>query len=289
MLPRRTFLLMASGLLLAPGVRSQATAPALMLAASYHPGLDLAAYWVSEKYDGLRAYWDGQRLWTRGGEAIAAPSWFTAGWPPTPLDGELWVGHGRFEETASTVRRQVPDDVAWQRVRFMVFDLPRHPGVFDERLLAYQAVVAALNLPWVVAVPQTRIGSHTALHARLNAVVAQGGEGLMLHRGNSVYQAVRNDDLIKLKPHEDAEARVVAHLPGKGKYEGQLGALLVETAAGARFKLGSGLTDAQRRDPPSVGTWVTYRHRGHSAKGVPRFASFLRVRADMPPAVPPPR
>ena len=113
-------------------------------------------------------------------------------------------------------------------------------------------------------------------------VVKQGGEGLMLHRGASHYRAERNDDLLKLKPYQDAEARVVGHLPGKGKYAGMLGALEVETAEGLRFRLGSGLSDAERRAPPPLGCRVTYRYNGINEKtGTPRFARFMRIREDM--------
>ncbi|WP_439589671.1 DNA ligase [Hydrogenophaga sp.] len=257
-------------------------APALLLAGVYRPGIALDAYWLSEKYDGLRARWDGQRFVTRGGETIAVPAWFTAGWPATPLDGELWAGRGRFEEALSTVRRQTPEDAAWRRIRFMVFDLPDHPGPFTERIAAYHGVVQQIDQAWVQAVKQERVASHAALMTRLDRMVKDGGEGLMLHRGDAPYRAVRDDTLLKVKTHEDAEARVVAHLPGQGRHEGRMGALLVETAAGIRFRLGTGFTDAQRERPPAIGEWVTYRFRGLSAAGVPRFASFMRVRPDAP-------
>lgn len=259
-----------------------ADAPALLLASVYRPDLDLQGYWVSEKYDGVRGYWDGQRLRTRGGEPITPPAWFTAGWPTTALDGELWVGRGRFAQAQSTVRQVRASDDAWRQIRFMVFDLPAHPGSFDARWPALQATVARIRQPWVVAVAQQRVASHDALHALLLRTVRGGGEGLMLHRGASLYRAGRSDDLIKLKTHDDTEARVVAHLPGKGKHAGRLGALLVEMPTGQRFKLGTGLSDAERSAPPAVGSWVTYRFRGTHDSGLPRFASFVRVREDMP-------
>jgi DNA ligase-1 len=280
-LRRRAWLVSVASCLLVPTQPAGATAPALMLAAAYHPGLDLAAYWVSEKYDGVRAYWDGQRLLSRGGEVLQAPEWFTAGWPAEPMDGELWAGRGRFEEVTSTVRRQVPDGDAWRRIRFMVFDLPSHPGRFDERLIAYQDLLHRMNRPWVVAVPQNKVLSHAALGARLQAMVKAGGEGLMLHRGDAPYRALRSDDLIKLKTHDDAEAQVLGFEAGKGKYAGMVGALLVQTPQGQRFKLGSGLSDVLRRNPPPLGAWVTYRYRGLNDSGVPRFATFVRVRGDM--------
>ena len=261
-----------------------ADAPALLLANVYRPGMPLADYWVSEKYDGVRGYWDGHSLRTRGGETVVAPAWFTAGWPTTPMDGELWAGRGRFAHAQSTTRQQQPDEAAWRQMRFMVFDLPAHGGVFDERLRALKALVASIQQDWVQAVPQQRVATDAALQALLQRTVRAGGEGLMLHRGASLYRSGRSDDLIKLKTHDDAEALVVGHLPGKGKHAGRLGALLVEMPTGQRFKLGAGLTDADRADPPPIGSWVTYRFRGTHDGGLPRFASFVRVRLDMPAA-----
>ena len=260
-----------------------ADAPALLLANVYRPGMRLADYWVSEKYDGVRGYWDGHTLRTRGGETVAAPAWFTAGWPDTPMDGELWAGRGRFSHAQSTVRQQQADDAAWREMHFMVFDLPAHGGTFDQRLPALNKLVESLDQPWVQAVPQQRVASDAALQKLLLRTVRAGGEGLMLHLGASMYRAGRSDDLIKVKTHEDAEAKVVAHLPGQGRHAGRLGALVVEMPSGQRFRLGAGLTDAERDHPPPVGSWVTYRFRGTHDSGVPRFASFVRVRDDMPP------
>ena len=256
-----------------------------MLAKSYQPGISLSDYWVSEKYDGVRGYWDGEKLLTRGGERIAAPAWFTAGWPREPMDGELWAGHGQFARAVSTVRQQTPDDAAWRAMRFMVFDLPAHGGRFSDRIPALGGLVSRIDQPWVQAVAQFKVASHPALQALLARTVRSGGEGLMLHRGASPYKSGRNDDLLKAKTHEDTEARVVAHIPGKGKYAGVLGALLVEIPgrdgkAAQRFKLGTGLSDEQRRNPPPVGSTVTYRFRGLNDSGIPRFASFMRTRED---------
>lgn len=275
MLHRRTILQAA---LLAAVAPTWAAAPKLMLANVYRRGMPLAGYWISEKYDGVRGYWDGRQLWTRGGERVHPPAWFTADFPAVALDGELWAGRGHFAQAVSTVRSQTPDDAAWRAMRFMVFDLPAEPGDFDHRLAMLRQLLSVAGAPWAVAVPQQRIGSHAALHALLERTVQQGGEGLMLHRGQSLYRSERNDDLLKYKLYEDAEARVVALLPGQGKHAGRLGALLVETGEGLRFKLGGGFSDAERAQPPRVGDLVTYRYNGLNASGVPRFARFLRVR-----------
>jgi DNA ligase-1 len=259
------------------------SAPPLMLAKVHQPGVALADYWVSEKYDGVRGYWDGRQLLTRGGQRIAVPEWFVTNWPATPMDGELWAGRGQFQKALSTVSQQSPDDAAWRGMRFMVFDLPAHGGRFFERLSALEPLVDALNLPWVTAVAQTRQNGHQALQKRLAQTVMDGGEGLMLHRGASLYKGGRSDDLLKLKTHEDSDARVIGHEPGQGKYAGLLGALLVEVAGAEgrpaqRFKLGAGLSDEQRRQPPPIGSMVTYRFRGTTGSGLPRFATFMRVR-----------
>lgn len=258
--------------------------PALLLARVYHAGLPLADYWVSEKYDGVRGFWDGARVRTRGGEPITPPAWFTEGWPSTAMDGELWAGRGNFAQAQSTVRSARAGDDAWRHMRFMVFDLPAHPGLFDERLPVLRQTVAGIAQPWVQAVAQRRVASHDALQALLLRTVRAGGEGLVLHRGASTYRAGRSDDLVKVKTHDDAEARVVAHLPGKGKHVGRMGALLVQMPNGHRFKLGAGFSDADRSAPPPIGAWVTYRFRGTHDSGLPRFASFVRVREDLPPA-----
>ena len=233
----------------------------------------------------MRGYWDGQKLLTRGGQAINTPAWFTANWPATPMDGELWAGRGQFQKAVSTVRQQTPDDAARRGIQFVVFDLPAKPGAFTERLSTLNSVVSKLAVLWVQGVPQTKVPSHAALQSQLKQITQAGAEGLMLHCGSSLYKGVRNDDLHKVKTHDDAEVKVIAYIPGKGKYAGQLGALLVEMPAkdgqtAKRFKLGTGLSDAQRQNPPTVGSEVTYRYRGLNDSGISRFASFLRLRGN---------
>ena len=261
---------------------TQAQPGPMMLAQGYRPGDPVSIYAVSEKYDGLRGYWDGRALWTRGGEPVAAPAWFTAGWPAQALDGELWAGRGGFERAVGVARRKTPDEAGWRRMRFMIFDLPAHGGEFRQRYAALRTLVPPSPTGWAQPVAQSSIAEPAVLDRLLRETVRAGGEGLMLHRWNAYHRAGRSADLLKYKPHDDADARVVGHEPGRGQFAGVLGALLVETPQGQRFKLGTGLNVAQRRDPPPLGSWVSYRHRGHTDDGVPRFASFLRVRPDLP-------
>lgn len=263
---------------------SFADKPKLQLATIYHSGLEVSDYWVSEKLDGVRGYWDGQQLLTRQGYRIDAPDWFIAPLPKQSLDGELWIGRGQFDTVSGLIRSSAGGDNKgrdnrWRQVKFMLFDLPQAPGAFSQRLRRLRGIVDEVDRDWVQMVPQRQMASDTALMAWLDRVVAGGGEGLMLHHVDAIYKQGRSTDLLKLKQWQDAEAMVIGYQPGKGKYAGMLGSLLVETTEGVRFKLGSGFSDAQRKNPPAIGRQVTYKYTGVSARGVPRFASFMRVRS----------
>ena len=260
-----------------PCSRAAAAAPALPLLTVWSEGLDPAPYLVSEKYDGVRGVWDGTKLRFRSGRPIPAPAWFTERLPRQPLDGELWLGRGRFDELSGLVRREQPVDAGWRQLRYMVFELPGAGGRFDERAARTAEIVRHAAWPQLVAVPQAPVADRAALQRKLAATVAQGGEGLVLHRADAAYATGRSGAVMKLKPELDAEATVVAHHAGQGKYASLLGALEVRLPEGRRFLIGSGLTDAQRRDPPAIGSVITYRYRDLTSTGLPRFATFLRV------------
>ncbi len=261
-----------------PASATEPPPPPLLLAERYHEGIDVSNYWISEKLDGVRAIWDGRVLRFRSGNPVSAPQWFLDGLPAEALDGELWLARGRFDELSAIVRRQVPVDAEWRRVRYMVFELPGAAGSFTERVARIEALAAAAQRPWLRAVSQFRLADAAALRKTLGEIVRAGGEGLMLHRADAAYETGRSASLLKLTPWLDAEAVVVGHLPGKGKHAGRLGALRMEMPDGRRFSLGSGLSDALRRDPPPLGTLVTYRYRELTPGGMPRFPSYLRVR-----------
>ena len=255
-------------------------APAMLLAEIYAADIDVTQYWVSEKFDGVRAQWDGRALRFRGGGIVPAPTWFTANFPAVPLDGELWIGREQFDRLSGTVRRIEPVDAEWRQVRYLIFELPGAAGDFSSRVRQMQALVAQAAVPWLQLVEQTRVANRAALMQRLDMVVRTGGEGLMLHRADAPYVTGRSDALLKLKPWQDAEAVVVAYSPGKGKYQGMTGALTVEMPDGKRFQVGSGLSDALRRQPPPIGTRITYRYQHLTKNGLPRFARYLRIRED---------
>jgi len=266
--------------LVAPALSIATEAPRILLAEVYRDQADVSQYLVSEKLDGVRALWDGQTLRFRSGKEIQAPSWFISGLPKVSLDGELWMGRGSFEHLSGTVRRDVPVDSEWRQVRYMIFELPGAAGNFRERAEQIRQLVRQANVPWLQEIEQFSVVDRNSLKKRLNEVVKAGGEGLMLHRADASYETGRSDTLLKMKPSEDADAVVIGYRPGKGKHAGSMGALHLRTPEGLEFSLGTGFSDEQRNDPPALGSTVTYRYRDVTGKGLPRFASFLRVRVD---------
>lgn len=258
---------------------AQAKLP-LLLAQDASQAIGPGGWLVSEKYDGVRAFWDGRVLRFRSGTPIAAPDWFTQRLPRLPLDGELWLGRGRFDALSGGVRRRSTDGGFWQQVHYMIFELPEGEGDFTTRAARLQDIARCTGWPQLVAVEQAMLPSAQALRRRLDEVVGAGGEGLMLHRADATYHTGRSPALLKLKPLQDAEAQVLGHVAGRGRHAGRLGALRVRTEGGVEFELGTGFNDAERKSPPPLGSWVTFKYRGLTAGGVPRFASFLRARSE---------
>jgi len=250
---------------------------AIMHAKKYSSDVFVADYFVSEKLDGVRARWNGKQLISRNGKVFAAPIWFTRNFPTQVLDGELWLGRGKYQQTVSVVSRQMPHD-GWRKVKFMVFDLPNNPQPFSERYVRMKALGDKLQLPYLDIISQQRIISHSQLMTRLDEVVRGGGEGLMLHHKYSLYRQGRSAHLLKLKKFDDAEGIVIAYKAGKGKYSGMVGSFKLRMPNGQEFYVGSGLTDDLRAAPPPLGRLITFRHQGFTDKGLPRFPVYLRQR-----------
>ena len=259
---------------------SAKTAADVLLAVNAPVHFDPSKYLISEKLDGVRALWDGITLRFRSGRTIAAPVWFLAKLPKTPLDGELWLGRGKFDALSGIVRKGQPVDTEWQQVTYMVFELPQGVGSFAERAALLKLIVRGVAWNQLQGVEQFRIPNQAVLRDRLKAVNAAGGEGLMLHLASSPYVTGRSDVLLKYKSLADAEAEVIGHIPGKGKYAGMTGALQVRTVDGQQFRLGTGLSDEERKNPPAIGTLVTYTFRDVTSTGKPRFASYLRLASE---------
>jgi DNA ligase-1 len=260
--------------------------PELLLAHSWDNDQDVTGYWISEKLDGVRAYWDGKKFVSRLGNVYHAPDYFTEGFPECPLDGELWIGRGRFQETVSVVRRKKGGE-RWKNVRYLVFDAPaRNLGdgvtgfTFEQRMQFVNQFIGK-KTPYAEPVKQWRCDGIEHLRSELTRVETSGGEGLMLREPGSFYETSRSTTLLKVKSFVDSEATVIGHTKGRGRHKGRCGALKVRWADGTEFKVGTGLKDAQRENPPKIGAVVCFRYQELTKAGVPRFPSFLGVRHDV--------
>jgi DNA ligase-1 len=257
--------------------------PNIQHGVTYHKVANISQYYVSEKLDGVRGYWDGKQLLTRQGNLISSPSWFTQSWPTVAIDGELWLGRSQFQPLLSCVSKHNAEEnktvSCWRNIRFMMFDLPRHQGDFNERVNKMLNLLIQIPSPYLAMISQVKLKQISDLDDKLNEVIASQGEGLMLHLASAHYKTGRNAALMKLKKHQDAEAIVIGHTKGKGKYQDLLGAIEVKTVDGIVFKIGSGFSDFQRANPPKVGTIITFKYNGLTNAGVPRFARFWRIKA----------
>jgi len=252
--------------------------PAIQHAAAYKIVDDISQYWVSEKLDGIRGFWNGKQLLTRQGNIIHSPRWFTRNWPPNVMDGELWIARDQFQKTLSCITRINIDEDCWRNVRFMIFDLPKHTGTFTERIKAMKELTRKAMSAHLIMIKQFKLKNTDQLENTLRTIIANKGEGLMVHRDSAYYHVGRTTNIMKLKRHQDAEATVIEYIGGKGKYQGMLGSLKVKTATGIVFKIGSGFSDDERANPPPIGSIITYKYNGKTQAGIPRFARFFRIR-----------
>lgn len=245
--------------------------------------LNIEEYYVSEKLDGIRGYWDGTILFSRQGYAIVAPDWFTENLGKEPLDGEIWLGRETFEALSGLIARSDVEDPLWHQVTYQIFDLPANKAPFTERIEVMKQHINELSIlnPHLKMVHQQKIPTLEALEQLLRDVIDNGGEGLMLHHEAALYRPyIRHDALLKVKEVDDGCAIVRGYTQGKGKYLDMVGALEVETVIDGeirRFRVGSGLTDEMRQSPPELGTVIIYFHNGFTKNGIPRFPRLDQI------------
>ncbi len=249
----------------------------LLLLKKYQPGTAVSGWLMSEKLDGIRAYWNGHELISRQGNRVDAPAWFSEGFPPFELDGELWIGRGRFEQTSSVIASGASHP-GWREVGYYIFELPHAAGKLPQRLDRLRQFLKRHPVARLHLIEQQVCRDQAHLQQRLHQVEAQGGEGLVLRNPAAEYETGRSNDAMKVKSFDDREARVVGYRAGKGKYQGMTDALQVELENGKRFYIGSGLSDAERVNPPAIGSIITFKYTGLTRNGIPRFASFMRIR-----------
>ncbi|NOH72667.1 DNA ligase [Vibrio pectenicida] len=252
----------------------------LMLAGMYDHNIDVSLYWKSEKLDGIRAIWDGNKLMTRSGRKIYAPVWFIKKLPNYPLEGELWAGRGNFHLVQTTVLDKTPIEASWSKIHFMLFDMPLAPGSYPQRYAHIVQLVDSLQVEHIKFIEHTSISSEQELTSYFDQIDKSKGEGVMLRKLYGDYHHGRGEQLLKMKKHHDAEAKVVGYKAGKGQLEGMVGSLLVQTESGSQFYIGSGLTEQLRKRPPQLGSTITFRYNGYTHTGIPKFARFLREKVD---------
>lgn len=269
-------LLLCSGLLFP--VPLSAVEP--MLPQIYTEQIDATGWLMSEKLDGVRGYWDGKQLLSKNGHPLHPPTEFTDSLPPFPLEGELWNGRGNFEQTISIVMQQQPHD-GWLKLKFAIFDVPQAPDGFTKRIEKARRWFSVHPAAYAFVIPQIKVHDQVHLQQELQRIEDLGGEGLIVRKPDALYTAGRSLEILKVKNYQDAEAMVVAHLPGKGRNKGRLGSLLVQLDDGTQFKIGSGFSDIERELPPPIDTHITFKFYGKYQSGIPKFPSFLRIRQDL--------
>ncbi|GFS15978.1 DNA ligase [Elysia marginata] len=253
----------------------------LLLAHKYdEKTTDPRGWWISEKLDGVRAFWNGRCFYSRLGNAFYAPEWFTKDLPKDiHLDGELFGGRGQFQSTVSIVK--TAESPKWKDIKYYVFDSP-HMGkeTFEKRMNVIKEYFEEHEPKYAVFVEQTKCKSKEHLDQKLTRVLNIGGEGLMIRKPKSVYEPTRSKTLLKIKKFYDAEAIVIGHERGKGVNQHRCGALRCRMACGKEFSVGSGMTDKNRNNPPKIGSIITYKFQELSNSGSPRFPTFVGIRLD---------
>ncbi len=256
------------------------TAPPILLAHKWETDHDPTGWWMSEKLDGIRAYWDGETFTSRLGNQFFAPDWFVADLPADTLDGELWVGRKMFSKTTSIVKSGAAGH-EWRTVSFVIFDAPNAKGSFEDRIAHAKKVITKAQTPHARVLDHIECAGMHHLKEELARVESLGGEGLMLRQPKSKYAIGRSTTLLKVKTFHDAEARVIGHADGTGKHKGRLGALICALPDGTRFNVGTGFSDKERESPPKIGSVITFRYQELTDDGVPRFPSYVGERLDV--------
>jgi DNA ligase-1 len=265
------------------GAVKKDTAPPCLLAYPWDL-CDPTGWWMSEKLDGVRAWWDGGKFISRLGNEFHAPDWFKKIMPKDMvLDGELWVGRKKFQKTIAAVRKHIPTDSEWQDVTFMIFDAPEIPGTFEERqkFLISKFPIFRTNggegVGQICVLEQIKCLSLEHMKEYLALVESFGGEGVMLRQPGSLYEVDRSWTCQKVKSFFDDEAKVLGYTNGRGKNKGRVGALSVKWK-NKEFDIGTGLNDDDRKNPPAIGSVITFRYTELTDAGVPRFGRYLCIR-----------
>jgi len=250
-----------------------ASKPNLLLLKVYKDQ-DITGWVMSEKLDGIRAYWNGKYLLSRSGKVINAPKWFTKNYPPFEIDGELWSKRADFENISSIVRDKIPNDSQWKNITHNIFEVPNAKGGLLKRL----EKVKSYKNEIIKIIPQIKIKSKLHLQNFLKSIELKGGEGVVVRDPNAPYIAKRTSKALKVKSFYDTECEVIGYTKGKGKFQDMVGAIICELPNNIKFKIGSGLSDYVRQNPPQMGDVITFKYKEFTKYGKPRFPVYLRIK-----------
>ena len=276
-------------------------------------------WYISEKYDGIRAIWDGEKFISRGQKVFTyVPDYFIELMPPgIALDGEMWISRNNFKEVSristlkigsSKSKKQI-DDI-WKgandnnSVKYMVYDLPNCTQPFETRMKLLDKIISDRKHVWhdilenvdtcpIKFTKQTKIQNMAQLVNTYKELTSKGAEGVMLRAPNSPYETKRSKYLLKYKIKDDAEAIVRGYTMGTGKYKGLLGSLdceliLDQKPSGVMFNIGTGFTDKDRTEYNNsksslyipIGSIVSFSYMELSEDSVPRHPVYRGIRDD---------
>jgi len=251
--------------------------PDLLLLKTYKDGLHVNGWVMSEKLDGVRAFWDGEKLISRGGKVFKAPKWFIKDFPPFAIDGELWSKRGNFENILSIVKKQKTHK-GWEQLTYNIFEVPNQKGGLFSRLSVLKSYLDKSPNQYIKVIKQSTCKDKNHLKTFLKEIENKGGEGVVVRNPDTPYIAKRTSQALKVKSFDDAECKVTGYNEGKGKYQGLLGSLKCKMRDKKILTIGSGFSDQERINPPKLGTIITFKYQGLTKKGKPRFPVFVRVR-----------
>src|SRR5262245_45653730 len=248
---------------------------------------DLSGYWIGEKHDGVRSCWDGKQFLTRRNIVYFAPCWFAAGLPKHPRDGELWIARKKFQDASDIARTQGTPE-RWKELKFLVFDAPDAKGPFEDRVKFLADAAPKWKSQFTTLVEHTICKNNDHVEEELERITKLGGEGLMVRKPGSQYERTRSSTILKVKKFLDMEVIVDDYEPGEGRHKGRVGALWVKLSTGVLCKVGTGLKDKDRDNPPAKGSIITVKYQELTPDGSLRFPVYVGVRPDGNPKAAPP-
>lgn len=236
----------------------------------------IEGWFMSEKLDGIRAYWDGKKLYTKNKNEISAPSFFTKDFPPFELDGELWTKRADFENIQSIVLNK-NSNLAWESITYNIFEVPNIAGDFKARLDFLKNWLEKNPNNYIKIIPQIVCKDKNHLQSFLKELLNQKAEGIIVKNPNLEYEVGRSKNSLKVKEFFDDEGVVVAYNLNR---DSSFKSLKIRLKDGTIFNLGNGFSKKDRENPPKIGETITFKYYGITKNGKPKFASFLRVRED---------